>query len=234
MTDYRQKMARLLGDIDRSLVVLAQTGLKELDCSAEHLRLMEGWRRKPVRRESLETVRADLGDCRRCGLSKRRTTIVFGEGNPGARLVLVGEAPGFEEDQRGEPFVGPAGELLTKIMAAIKLSRDQVYICNIVKCRPPDNRTPRPDEISTCRPFIERQLAAIRPDFVCALGAVAARALLDTMMPISQLRGQFHAFQGMQLMPTFHPAYLLRNPDKKREVWADMKMLAAAMSIEIS
>ena len=137
----------------------------------------------------------------------------------------MGEGPGFDEDQQGEPFVGPAGQLLTKIIEAINLTRSQVYICNIVKCRPPRNRNPQPDEISTCFPFLDRQIAAMQPDFICALGSIAAQTLLNTAEPISRLRGRFHDYKGIKLLPTYHPAYLLRNPEKKRDVWDDMKML---------
>jgi uracil-DNA glycosylase family 4 len=166
-----------------------------------------------------------LGDCRRCRLANERTCIVFGEGDPRAKLVFVGEGPGFEEDRQGKPFVGAAGQLLTRIIEAIKLSRSQVYICNIIKCRPPENRNPMPDEIKCCSPFLERQIAAIQPDFICALGTFAAQTLLQTATPISRLRGRFHQYRGIKVLPTYHPAYLLRNPDKKRDVWEDMKML---------
>jgi len=173
----------------------------------------------------LQDIRLDLGDCQRCRLAKDRKNIVFGAGNSAAKLVFVGEGPGFEEDQQGEPFVGPAGQLLNKIIAAIRLTRAQVYICNIVKCRPPRNRNPQPDEIKTCFQFLERQIAAIRPDLICALGTIAAQTLLNTAEPISRLRGRFHDYKGIRLLATYHPAYLLRNPERKRDVWEDMKML---------
>ena len=139
--------------------------------------------------------------------------------------MFIGEGPGVEEDRKGQPFVGAAGQLLTRIIEAIKLSRNQVYICNIIKCRPPENRNPEPDEIITCFPFLERQIAAIQPDFIIALGTFAAQALLGTTTPISRLRGRFHEYKGIKVVPTYHPAYLLRSPDKKRDVWEDMKML---------
>jgi DNA polymerase len=170
-------------------------------------------------------VRVDLGECRRCVLCRFRKHIVFGAGDPHARLVFVGEGPGRDEDLQGEPFVGAAGELLTRIIQAIKLTREQVYIGNIVKCRPPNNRNPHPEEIDACRPFLERQLAAIQPEFIVALGKVAAQSLLGTQQPISRLRGRFHDYHGIRLLPTYHPAYLLRNPEKKRDVWEDMKLL---------
>ncbi|MDJ0987935.1 MAG: uracil-DNA glycosylase [Desulfobacterales bacterium] len=175
--------------------------------------------------ETLTGIRADLGDCQRCRLSQHRQNIVFGSGTATAKLVFVGEGPGFEEDQQAEPFVGPAGQLLTKIIGAINLTREQVYISNIVKCRPPQNRNPRPDEIQTCSPFLDRQLDAIQPRFICALGSVAAQTLLNSAESISRLRGRFYDYRGIKLIPTYHPAYLLRNAEKKRQVWKDMKML---------
>ena len=187
---------------------------------------MEDWGAAPQTLfENLRDIRLALGDCQRCRLSKHRKNIVFGSGSATSKIVFVGEGPGFEEDQQGEPFVGPAGQLLTKIIEAINLARSQVYICNIVKCRPPRNRNPQPDEISTCFPFLDRQIAAIQPDFICALGSIAAQTLLNTAEPISRLRGRFHDYKGIKLLPTYHPAYLLRNPEKKRDVWEDMKML---------
>jgi uracil-DNA glycosylase family 4 len=180
--------------------------------------------------DSLDSIMMDIEDCRRCKLSETRTRIVFGTGNPTATLMFVGEAPGFDEDQQGLPFVGKAGQLLTRIIQAINLTRDQVYICNVIKCRPPGNRNPEPDEIQACSPFLNRQIASIQPEFICALGTFAARTLLQTSQPISMLRGQFHDYNGIRLLPTFHPSYLLRNPDKKREVWEDMKLLMNEMS----
>jgi uracil-DNA glycosylase family 4 len=179
--------------------------------------------------DALESIITDLTDCQRCKLSTTRTHIVFGSGSPSASLMFVGEAPGFDEDQQGFPFVGKAGQLLTKIIQAINLTRDQVYICNVIKCRPPGNRNPEPDEILACVPFLNRQIASIQPEFICALGTFAAQTLLKTTLPISKLRGRFHDYNGIQLLPTFHPSYLLRNPDKKREVWEDMKLLMNEM-----
>ncbi|TLM61383.1 MAG: uracil-DNA glycosylase [Deltaproteobacteria bacterium] len=182
-------------------------------------------------RESLEEVRAALGDCQRCGLCGTRKTLVFGVGNPSARLVLVGEAPGREEDEKGEPFVGEAGRLLDRILFAMGLSRDDVYICNVLKCRPPNNRDPEPDEIATCEPFLIRQLAAIQPQMIVALGRFAIQTLLQTKAPISRLRGTWQQYQGIPLMPTYHPAYLLRNPAGKREVWSDMKQVMERLRV---
>ena len=178
----------------------------------------------------LQQIREDLGDCTRCKLSGLgRQKIVFGVGNPGAQLVFVGEAPGGEEDKQGEPFVGAAGQLLTKMIEAMGLQRDDVYICNIIKCRPPGNRNPEPDEIAECEPFLKRQLQAIRPRLIVCLGKFAAQCLLRSDAPISRLRGRFAAYQGIPLMPTFHPAYLLRNPSAKREVWQDLQVVMGEM-----
>jgi uracil-DNA glycosylase len=174
---------------------------------------------------SLETIREELGDCRRCKLHTNRKKIVFGTGNSNARLVFVGEGPGRDEDLQGFPFVGLAGQLLTKIIQAIQLTREEVYITNIIKCRPPGNRNPEPDEIAVCEPFLIQQLQVIQPRLICALGTFAAQTLLKTTEKISALRGRFHLYQGIPLMPTFHPAFLLRNPNYKREVWEDMKKI---------
>jgi len=179
--------------------------------------------------DTLDTIRLDIGDCQRCKLAPTRTNIVFGSGNPHAELVFVGEAPGFDEDQQGLPFVGRAGQLLTKIIESINLKREDVYICNVLKCRPPDNRNPEPDEVASCNPFMRRQLAAIRPKVVCCLGTFAAQTVLQVAAPISKLRGKFFDMDGMRVIATFHPAYLLRSPDKKREVWEDMKQIRAEL-----
>lgn len=175
--------------------------------------------------ESLPLIREDLGACTRCKLhAQGRKQIVFGVGNPNAQLMFVGEAPGADEDIQGEPFVGRAGQLLTKIIESINLQRSDVYIANVLKCRPPGNRNPEPDEVATCQPFLFRQIDTIRPKIIVALGTFAAHALLGTDAPISRLRGKVHDFRGgIMLIPTFHPAFLLRSPDRKRDVWEDMK-----------
>jgi len=178
---------------------------------------------------TLDSIRAEIGDCRRCKLAPSRTNIVFGSGNPDAELVFVGEAPGFDEDRQGLPFVGRAGQLLTKIIESINLKREDVYICNVLKCRPPENRNPEPDEVAACNPFMKKQLGAIRPKIVCCLGTFAAQTVLQTVAPISKLRGKFYDMDGMRIIATFHPAYLLRSPDKKREVWEDMKQIRAEL-----
>ena len=217
-------------EIKNHLGFLATLGCRGFDCSKKSLDIVKSWGNKEISLpETLESIRKDLGDCRRCGLCDSRRNIVFGEGNHSAKLVFVGEGPGHEEDQRGKPFVGAAGQLLTKIIQAIKLTREQVYICNIIKCRPPENRNPLPDEIKACSPFLQRQLAVLKPDFICALGTFAAQTLLKTKEPISRLRGNFHKYKDIMVLPTYHPAYLLRNPYKKRDVWEDMKMLMNEM-----
>ena len=180
---------------------------------------------------TLENVRNELGDCQRCPLGQKRTNLVFGEGNPDAALVFVGEAPGADEDMQGRPFVGRAGQLLTKIITAMGLSRKDVYICNILKCRPPGNRNPKPEEIHACEPFLIKQLQAVKPKAICALGTFAAQTLLKTDIAITLLRGKFHAYQGIKLMPTYHPAYLLRNQGAKKQVWEDMQMVMKILEV---
>jgi len=184
--------------------------------------------------DTLELIKTDIGpDCRRCKLcTMGRSQIVFGVGNPKARLMFVGEAPGEEEDKRGEPFVGRAGQLLTKIIEAIGLTRDQVYIANVIKCRPPGNRNPEGDEVEQCEPFLFRQIEAIKPRVIVPLGKFAAQSLLKSMDPITRLRGRQFEYRGAALIPTFHPAYLLRNPSAKREVWEDMKKVRAILQSE--
>lgn len=182
----------------------------------------------------LESIKAELADCARCSLGAGRTNLVFGVGNPAARLVFVGEAPGRDEDLQGIPFVGEAGQLLTKIIGAMGFARDDVYICNVLKCRPPNNRNPQQPEIEACSPFMLRQVKAIGPTVIVALGTFAAQTLLETKEPISKLRGKFHDYHGIPLMPTFHPAFLLRNPAMKREVWEDMQMVMKVLGKEIS
>lgn len=181
----------------------------------------------------LATVREDLGECTRCKLHKAgRHHIVFGVGSPQADLMFVGEAPGRDEDLQGIPFVGRAGQKLTQIIEAIGLTREDVYIANVIKCRPPENRNPDPDEVETCEPFLFRQIDAIGPKVIVALGTFAARSLLKTTDPISRLRGRVYDYRGAKLVPTFHPAFLLRNPNCRRDVWEDMKKVKALLSGE--
>ena len=178
---------------------------------------------------TLDEVRKNLGECTRCGLCKGRKTIVFGAGNPGAELMFVGEGPGADEDAEGVPFVGKAGQLLTKMIEAMTFSRDQVYICNVVKCRPPGNRNPEPEEIAACEPFLKAQIEAIKPKVIVALGKFAAQTLLRDDTPITRLRGQWKRYEGIPLMPTFHPAYLLRTPEDKKLAWLDLKAVMARL-----
>jgi len=176
--------------------------------------------------DALAALRLDIGDCTRCKLhTMGRTQVVFGVGNPNADLMFVGEAPGADEDIQGIPFIGRAGQLLTKIIEAMGMTRDDVYIANVIKCRPPQNRNPEPDEVETCEPFLFRQIDIIQPKVIVALGKFGAQTLLRTLDPISRLRGRVFEYRGSKLIPTFHPAYLLRNPSSKREVWEDMKLV---------
>jgi len=186
--------------------------------------------------ESLEDIKVDIGPaCARCKLcTLGRSQIVFGVGSPKARLMFVGEAPGEDEDKKGEPFVGRAGQLLTKIIEAIGMTRDQVYIANVIKCRPPGNRNPEPDEIAACEPFLFQQIDAVKPRVIVALGAFAAKTLLRTEDPISRLRGRVYDFRGAKLIPTFHPSFLLRSPDRKRDAWEDLKRARALLTVPVT
>jgi len=177
------------------------------------------------RAETLEEIEIELTNCQSCALCKDRNKLVFGVGNSNAQLVLVGEAPGREEDKQGFPFVGEAGQLLDRILFAMKLSREQVYICNVIKCRPPQNRDPQPEEITACEQYLKRQLSVIKPQMIVTLGRFATQTLLRSKEPISKLRGHWHKYQDIPVMPTFHPAYLLRTPSGKRDVWEDMKQV---------
>jgi len=182
---------------------------------------------------SLESVREEIGECTRCKLHKGRTNLVFGVGNPKARLMFVGEAPGEDEDKKGEPFVGKAGQLLTRMIEAMGLRREDVYICNTVKCRPPNNRNPEPDELASCEPFLKGQLAAVQPEAIVTLGKFAAQALLRDETPISRLRGTWREYEGIPVMPTFHPAYLLRSPQEKGKVWDDLQKVMKKLGLEL-
>lgn len=182
--------------------------------------------------DTLPRIREDIGDCTRCKLHKGRTNIVYGVGNPKAELVFVGEGPGHDEDIKGEPFVGRAGKLLTQMIEAMNLRREDVYIANVVKCRPPENRLPEKDEISTCSPYLLRQLDVIKPKVICALGSCAAQTLLQTTQGISKFRGEWFDFRGAKLIATYHPAYLLRNPPAKSEVWKDLQKVMALLGLQ--
>ena len=186
-----------------------------------------------VKDDTLLKIREDIGDCTRCKLHKGRNKIVFGDGSAKAELVFVGEGPGADEDMQGIPFVGRAGKLLTQMIEAMGLQRKEVYICNVVKCRPPENRTPEPDEVDTCSPYLLRQIDVLHPKVIVCLGAVAAKTLLETTRGISQFRGQWQTWRGYKLMATYHPAYLLRNPSAKSEVWKDLQMVMAELGLQI-
>jgi len=185
-----------------------------------------------VEGDSLDRIREDIGDCTRCRLHKGRTKIVFGVGNPKAELMFVGEGPGRDEDLQGEPFVGRAGKLLTQMIEAMGLRREDVYIANVVKCRPPENRLPEKDEIAICSPFLMRQIDVIRPKVICCLGSCSAQTLLATTQGISRFRGEWFDFRGAKLIPTYHPAYLLRNPAAKSDVWKDLQKVMAYLGLQ--
>ena len=193
---------------------------------------------KKARQDSLEDLRALIGDCRRCKLWRGRSNLVFGEGSPKARLVFIGEGPGHEEDQEGRPFVGEAGKMLTRIIEnAMGLKRKDVYICNVVKCRPPNNRDPERDEIDSCIPFLKEQIRMIKPDVICTLGRIACNELIGRDLKITQVRGKWHTYMDIPIMPTYHPAYILRNPSKERQlkgqVWDDIRAIMARLGLEV-
>lgn len=214
-TEIRAELLKITQSIQDHLLYYKNMGIKAIHAVKETT--------EKIPLETLEDIRADIGDCTRCALHKGRTHIVFGEGNSKAELMFVGEGPGRDEDVTGRPFVGRAGQLLTKIIEAMKMKRGDVYIANIVKCRPPNNRVPAPDEVSTCEGFLHRQITVIKPKVIVCLGSVATQNLLKTESKISSLRGKFIEWNGIQVMPTYHPAFLLRNPEMKKEVWKDMK-----------
>jgi uracil-DNA glycosylase len=223
--------------VRQHLVRISGWGCAGFDCAAPALDALDRWSRPIVAPalapESLDEIRAHLGECRDCGLSGHRSRILFGQGDPKAQLVFVGPWPGSDEDLGGNPFAGPAGQLLTRIIEAMRLTREQVYICYVVKCRTPENRDPLLDEIQACEPFLKRQIAAIRPKVICTLGPLAVRTLLDTRLPFSELRGRFHDFEGIKVMPTLDPAHLLNNPDQKKSVWDDVRKIMAFLRIPL-
>ncbi len=224
-TDLMAEYLRLISAIKCHVEERIELGFLDLPVSGK-----SGKDREPVSSlvyASMEDIRAAIENCRACPLYKTRTNVVFGTGNEKARLVFVGEAPGADEDKQGQPFVGRAGQKLTQIIEAIGLSRPEVYIANVLKCRPPGNRNPLPDEIKACEPYLIAQLRLIKPRVICALGTFAAQTLLRTTQSISRLRGRFHTYHGIKLMPTYHPAYLLRNPKFKRDVWEDVQKVRA-------
>jgi len=193
---------------------------------------------KKARKDSIEDLRGLIGDCRRCKLWRGRSNLVFGEGSPKARLVFIGEGPGHEEDQEGRPFVGEAGKMLTRIIEnAMGLKRKDVYICNVVKCRPPNNRNPERDEIDTCIPFLKEQIRIIKPEVICTLGRIACNELIGRDLKITRVRGKWHSYMEIPVMPTYHPAYILRNPSRQRQlkgqVWDDIRAIMARLGMEV-
>jgi len=221
MESMDQKIDEMIADLKSYLEYLKGMGIISLPAS--EMKADEPGQSTMI---TLEDVRRELGDCKRCKLHRTRKTIVFGEGNEKATLMFIGEGPGYDEDVQGRPFVGKAGQLLTKIIQSINLSREEVYIANIIKCRPPQNRNPEPDEIQNCHPFLMKQISVIQPKIICALGTFSAHTLLKTDAKITALRGKLYNLEGIKVIPTYHPAFLLRNPEKKREVWEDMKKIA--------
>jgi uracil-DNA glycosylase family 4 len=224
----REALKEIVGHLRRLTVANMEMGLGPPALSPSALEYLKA---RPAQANSLKELQAHIGDCKRCKLSNGRLNLVFGEGAPNARLVFVGEGPGREEDLEGRPFVGEAGRLLDRIIKAMGLNREEVYICNVVKCRPPHNRDPEEDEIEACMPFLRKQLSLISPEVICTLGRVAAQCLLGREFRITRERGKWHSFMNIPLMPTFHPAYLLRNSSAKRQVWEDVQKIMERMGL---
>lgn len=245
MSDPRHELRSLVHDLRRQLAALERMGAYWLPAGApaaeaEPVAPPEAAPTPPpeveaaaevdigpdgAARRTLQSVREEVGECTRCKLAATRSKLVFGVGAEDAPLMFIGEAPGAEEDRRGEPFVGAAGQLLDRMIAAMGWTRETVYIANVLMCRPPGNRDPQPDEVSQCLPFLHHKIEVIRPRIIVALGKPATHALLSTTAPISALRGRFHSFRGIKVMPTYHPAFLLRQPDRKRDAWSDLKQV---------
>ncbi|MBW2106276.1 MAG: uracil-DNA glycosylase [Deltaproteobacteria bacterium] len=237
--DARDELIDLLGQVKEQLINSKEIGLDAPILSTHSLQYLRKGPQldiEPLKENfscnSLEELENFINNCDRCRLSKERKNIVFGEGPPNARLVFVGEAPGMEEDLTGRPFVGQAGKLLTNIIKAMGLTRDEVYICNIVKCHPPRNRDPERDEIEMCLPFLEAQLSLIQPEIICAIGRISAQSLVREDFKITRERGQWQSFRGIPLMPTYHPAYLLRYPQAKKAVWEDMQEIMKRLGLK--
>jgi len=226
-----EELKDIIGHLRNLMVMDREIGLDPPKLSPSSLDYLDT---RPAHLSSLEDLRDFVGDCKRCKLCHGRTHLVFGEGSAKARLVFVGEGPGREEDLAGRPFVGEAGRLLSKIIEnGMGLKREEVYICNVVKCRPPQNRDPEEDEIEACLPFLKQQLRIISPEVICTLGRIPAQALLSREFRITRQRGQWYSFLDISVMPTYHPAYLLRNPAAKREVWADAQEIMRTMGLEV-
>ncbi len=246
-TTATDNLKGIFSDLKRAVQAYADLGIAPPPLSREtltflsrdvtdvkHLAARQGSSEEAPRFSSLSALRAHIGECTRCGLQRNRNKLVFGEGDPGARLVFIGEGPGADEDRTGRPFVGRAGELLTNIITdGMGLTREAVYICNIVKCHPPRNRDPEPDEIEACLPFLKLQIDIIKPEVICTLGRVAAQSLFGKAFKISSQRGRWHEYRGIRVMPTYHPAYLLRNPSAKRDTWEDIKAVMGKLGLEV-
>jgi DNA polymerase len=217
--------------MSRTEVTMTYEGTEAMNEPPAQLRLITAIPK--IGEGTLQTIREDIGDCIRCKLHKGRTKIVFGDGHPHAKLLFIGEGPGRDEDLQGLPFVGRAGKLLTQMIEAMGLKRSDVYICNVVKCRPPENRAPEKDEVAACSPFLFRQIDLVAPKVIVCLGSIAAQTILETTRGISQFRGQWLEFRGRKLMATYHPAYLLRNPAAKGEVWKDLQKVMAELGLEV-
>ena len=227
-----EELKEIAGHVKRLLTANAAMGLDPPTLSVEAAKAVE--HDGPHRAKTLDELRDYIGDCRRCKLCQGRTHLVFGEGNPRARLVFVGEGPGRDEDMEGRPFVGEAGKLLTRIIEnGMGLKRGDVYICNVVKCRPPKNRVPEADEVEACLPFLKRQLEIVSPDMICTLGLTAAQNLLGRPFVMNRERGKWVSFLSVPVMPTYHPAYLLRNISAKRQVWEDVQEIMSRMGLEV-
>ena len=225
------ELKEIVGQVKTYLGAHAEMGLDPPGLSSM---VPDSSENRPPQGETLEALRDFIGECKRCKLWEARTSLVFGEGSPGARLVFVGEGPGKDEDAEGRPFVGEAGKLLTRIIEnGMGLKREDVYICNVVKCRPPKNRVPERDEVESCLPFLKRQLEIISPDVICALGLTAAQSLLGRPFAMNRERGTWVSYQDLPMMPTYHPAYLLRNPSAKRQVWEDVQKIMKLMKLEV-
>lgn len=237
--NVREEIVDLLGQIKMQLINSQEIGLDAPFLSKNSLNYLKRGPQLDVASSeenfscnSIKELEDFISDCDRCKLGKERKNIVFGEGPPDARLVFVGEAPGMEEDLTGKPFVGLAGKLLADIIKAMGLTREDVYICNIVKCRPPRNRDPESDEIDMCLPFLKAQISLIKPEIICALGRISVQSLVNRDMKITRDRGEWHEFMGIPLMPTYHPAYLLRYPQAKRQVWEDMQEIMKELGLK--
>ena len=222
MRKFKKELSEILDDTKKHLKEIKNQN-SQIVCNEKTINTIANWEKDEE--ETLLDLSKKVQGCKKCKLYKTRNNIVFGKGDEKAKLMLVGEGPGANEDVQGEPFVGRAGQLLTKILLAIDLKRDEVYIGNIIKCRPPENRNPEEDEIKACFPFLKKQIKIIKPKIICTLGSFATHTILETQTPISKLRGKFYEYDGIKVMPTYHPAYLLRNPNKKRDVWEDVKLI---------